>query len=105
MRGMTELSLGQLDAALSDGEQALARKPNVADAHMLLALALGARSARHGWLQRQARGEDVTRGLEHLDRALQYGYSRLDVVRHDPRLEPLRRDRRFAEIMGRRPNH
>jgi len=63
-------------------------------------IAGSARANRRGWLQGRARREDVTHGLEHLDRALQCGYSRLEELRDHPYLEPLRRDPRFAEILA-----
>ncbi len=99
MRGFAELSLGRFDAALSDGEQALTRDPNVADAHMLVALALGARASRRGWLQGRARREDIRRGLEHFDHALQCGYSRFENIRDAVHLNPLRSEPGFVKIL------
>lgn len=101
MRGFAELGERLLDQAIADGEEALKRNATCADAQLLLAMALSVRSTTHGWFKGSARREDTTRGLEHLARALDLGYSRLAVVASNPMLEPLRRDPRYRQIAAR----
>jgi len=50
-------------------------------------------------LQGRARREDIRRGLEHFDHALQCGYSRFENIRDAVHLNPLRSEPGFVKIL------